>query len=133
MNTRTSGADTTIVDALMDAVHAADEMMDHGRALTARGAQWRNESLSLLRKTLSAQEIADRLGISRSAVYAALGEAPEEPRWLPLRDGRLYMMDEGTWRFFCANHEPGRPVIQEFATQVEAEQFARFHDDAMHP
>jgi hypothetical protein len=67
-------------DALFDAVHAAEEMMDHARGRTAEAAQWRAESLSALRHYMSVQEIADRLGVQRAAVYAALNNAAEEEK-----------------------------------------------------
>jgi hypothetical protein len=67
--------DKAISDALFDAIEAADEMMDGGRDQIASGAQWRSDTMAILRRTHTVAEIADRLKISRAAVYAALNES----------------------------------------------------------
>jgi hypothetical protein len=60
------------------------------------------------------RQIADRLGITRAAIYAALLETPDQPAWMPPADKRIMADDDGTWTFFCPSHEPGRPVIVDF-------------------
>lgn len=65
-----------VTEALLDAIGAAEDMMEEGRDSVARGARWRAESMAMLRKEMPVSEIADRLGISRAAVYAALSEVP---------------------------------------------------------
>lgn len=69
-------ADDKDVEALFDAVRAAEDLMNQSRRDLETGTQWRSNALAGLRKYISAQAIADRLGIARSTVYALLNEAP---------------------------------------------------------
>ncbi len=67
------------VDKLIGEVKAAEIRIDQLQWQVANAGQWRAEKLRALRDLMPVAEIAERLGRTRQAVYAAMQEDPPPP------------------------------------------------------
>jgi hypothetical protein len=65
------------VDALFEKVKEANQIMEEGRLAISRGATMRRQAFKGLKDHMTVQQIADRLGLQRAAVYSALSKADE--------------------------------------------------------
>jgi len=74
----TSAELKALTDPLFEEVKAAEQKMDRLRWEMSNTAQWRAQSLRRLRVLLPVAMIANRLGVERQAIYAALSEDPPD-------------------------------------------------------
>ena len=63
-----------LIQYLLDEVKAAEMMMDRLRWQMSNAAEWRTQKLAKLKEIMPVNQIADRLGVTRQAVYAGLGK-----------------------------------------------------------
>ena len=80
-----------LADALFAEVKAAEIQMDRLRWEISTNAQWRAQKLGQLKQMMPVPQIADRLGVTRQAIYAALNEDP--PDYELERPGRPSLPD----------------------------------------
>ena len=80
-----------LADALFAEVKAAEIQMDRLRWEISNNAQWRAQKLGQLKQMMPVPQIADRLGVTRQAIYAALNEDP--PDYELERPGRPSLPD----------------------------------------